>query len=113
MLADSSAARWQRRSDSARLQHEGRLLLALLAGRHVHHPPTATGGLGVLTAHLQTPVVAQTAVVAASLQALDVLTELLVQDVRVRVHRLTYIFFCRSCVASFPIFPHHEMGDHH
>jgi len=42
---------------------------------------TATGGLGVLTAHTQTPVVTETAVGADTLETLEILTDLAVEGV--------------------------------
>lgn len=44
-------------------------------------PSTATGSLGVLTTHTQTPVVTQTTVRADTLETLEVLTDLAVQAV--------------------------------
>lgn len=61
-------------------------LTTLLLG-HTDGPATATGRLGVLTTHAETPVVAETTVSADLLQALQVVTQLRVdavgQDLRV------------------------------
>merc|ERR1711955_170971 len=50
----------------------------LLLG-HTHSASSAAGGLGVLTAHAQAPVVSQAAVGADLLESLEVLTQLVVQ----------------------------------
>lgn len=54
--------------------------LALLLA-DTNGPATATGGLGVLTTHPETPVVTQTAVGADTLETLEILTGLAVETV--------------------------------
>jgi len=56
-------------------KHKGANVLSLLLG-HTHGLATATGGLRVLTADAETPVVTETPVVADLLQALEIITEL-------------------------------------
>lgn len=55
--------------------------LTTLLLRHTDGPTTATGGLGVLSTHTETPVVTETAVSPDLLQALEILTELGVDTV--------------------------------
>ncbi len=50
---------------------------------HTHGAALAAGGLGVLTAHTETPEVTQTTVAPHPLETLEVLTELLVENVGV------------------------------
>merc|ERR1719445_2923957 len=62
---------------------------SLLLGRaHVAEGAVAAGGLRVLPAHADAPVVAQAAVQAHALHALDVLTDRLIEEIRVLLRGL-------------------------
>jgi hypothetical protein len=74
-----SCGRSSRRQPNSQGPHRAAACLALLG--HADGASPTPGGLGVLAAHADAPVVAQAAVVADLLQALQVVTHLGVQDV--------------------------------